>query len=81
MGYGLPVIGKAIVALATVWPIVVFGRILDRFGKGLRGAPRDALIADAAGYGVYMALTEGINKALIALAILSRFVDLEKSRK
>ena len=47
LGYGLPVIGKAIVALATVWPIVVFGRILDRFGKGLRGAPRDALIADA----------------------------------
>ena len=47
LGYGLPVIGKAIVALATIWPIVVFGRILDRFGKGLRGAPRDALIADA----------------------------------
>lgn len=47
IGYGLPVLGKAIVALATVWPMVVFGRILDRFGKGLRGAPRDALIADA----------------------------------
>ena len=47
LGYGLPVIGKAIVALATIWPIVVLGRILDRFGKGLRGAPRDALIADA----------------------------------
>ena len=47
LGYGLPVIGKAIVALATGWTIVVFGRILDRFGKGLRGAPRDALIADA----------------------------------
>ncbi len=47
IGYGLPVLGKAIVALATVWPMVVFGRILDRFGKGLRSAPRDALIADA----------------------------------
>lgn len=47
IGYGLPVLGKAIVALASVWPMVVFGRILDRFGKGLRGAPRDALIADA----------------------------------
>lgn len=46
-GYGLPVIGKAIIALATVWPLVVGGRLLDRFGKGLRGAPRDALIADA----------------------------------
>lgn len=46
-GYGLPVVGKAIIALANVWPLVVGGRLLDRFGKGLRGAPRDALIADA----------------------------------
>ncbi len=46
-GYGLPVIGKSMIALATVWPLVVGGRLLDRFGKGLRGAPRDALIADA----------------------------------
>ena len=46
-GYGLPVIGKSIIAMANVWPIVLGGRLLDRFGKGLRGAPRDALIADA----------------------------------
>jgi MFS family permease len=46
-GYGLPVLGKTIIAAATVWPLVVTGRLLDRFGKGLRGAPRDALIVDA----------------------------------
>jgi len=46
-GYGLPVVGKAIIAMATIWPLVFGGRLLDRFGKGLRGAPRDALIADA----------------------------------
>ena len=46
-GYGLPVVGKATIALATAWPLVLGGRLLDRFGKGLRGAPRDALIADA----------------------------------
>jgi MFS family permease len=46
-GYGLPVLGKAVIALATVWPLVLGGRLLDRFGKGLRGAPRDALISDA----------------------------------
>jgi MFS family permease len=45
-GYGLPVLGKSVIALATVWPLVLAGRLLDRFGKGLRGAPRDALIAD-----------------------------------
>jgi len=46
MGYGLPVLGKAIIALSTVWPLLMGGRLLDRFGKGLRGAPRDALITD-----------------------------------
>ena len=46
-GYGLPVAGKTLIALASAWPLVLCGRLLDRFGKGLRGAPRDALIADA----------------------------------
>lgn len=46
-GYGLPVAGKLIVAGAVAWPMVMLGRSVDRFGKGLRGAPRDALIADA----------------------------------
>lgn len=45
VGYGLPVLGKALIAVATVWPLVMSGRLLDRFGKGLRGAPRDAMIA------------------------------------
>ena len=46
-GYGLPILGKGVISLATAWPVVLGGRLLDRFGKGLRGAPRDALIADA----------------------------------
>ena len=44
-GYGLPVLGKAVVAVATGPYGVLAGRLLDRFGKGLRGAPRDALLA------------------------------------
>jgi len=48
-GYGLPVLGKALLAFATTWPVVLVGRTVDRFGKGMRGSPRDALIADAAG--------------------------------
>lgn len=47
VGYALPVLGKALIAVATGWPAVLGGRLLDRFGKGLRGAPRDALIAGA----------------------------------
>lgn len=48
IGYGLPVIGKSLMALAFAWPMVLAGRLVDRLGKGLRASPRDALIADAA---------------------------------
>jgi MFS family permease len=47
VGYGLPMVGKAMIALATAWGLVLGGRLLDRFGKGLRSAPRDAMIAGA----------------------------------
>ena len=46
-GYGLPVLGKSLIAIAGGWWLVLAGRLLDRLGKGMRGAPRDALIADA----------------------------------
>lgn len=45
LGYGLAALGKAIVAIAGAWPVVLLGRGIDRLGKGVRGAPRDALIA------------------------------------
>ena len=47
MGYGLAAVSKPLLALAAGWPLVLAARVLDRFGKGLRGAPRDALIADS----------------------------------
>jgi MFS family permease len=46
IGYGLPVIGKAILLAAVAWPMVLLGRTVDRVGKGIRSSPRDALIAD-----------------------------------
>ena len=46
-GYGLPVLGKSIIAVVSSPLWILLGRLLDRFGKGLRGAPRDALIVDA----------------------------------
>ncbi len=45
-GYGLAAAGKAVIAIATVWPLVLVGRAIDRLGKGVRGAPRDALLVD-----------------------------------
>lgn len=45
-GYGLAAASKVLVASAVVWPVVLVARVADRIGKGIRGAPRDALIAD-----------------------------------
>jgi len=44
-GYAFAAAGKVLVALAWAWPVVLVGRVVDRFGKGVRSAPRDALIA------------------------------------
>jgi MFS family permease len=46
-GYALAAFTKPLLALAAAWPVVLIARVLDRFGKGLRGSPRDALIADS----------------------------------
>jgi MFS family permease len=43
-GYGMAALGKLIVAAAGAWQGVLVGRVVDRLGKGLRGAPRDALL-------------------------------------
>ena len=45
-GYGLAALSKPLFALATGPLLVFFARFLDRIGKGIRGAPRDALISD-----------------------------------
>jgi MFS family permease len=45
-GYGISAFGKLVLALAGSWPIVLVSRFTDRVGKGLRGPPRDAIIAD-----------------------------------
>ena len=45
-GYALGAITKPLFALAPTIGIVVTARLLDRVGKGVRGAPRDALVAD-----------------------------------
>ena len=44
LGYGLAAVGKVVIALAGAWPVVLAGRVVDRLGKGVRGAPRDALL-------------------------------------
>lgn len=45
-GYGLSSVSKLLIGFAYAWPLVLVARVADRTGKGIRGAPRDALIAD-----------------------------------
>jgi MFS family permease len=63
LGYGLGAISKPIFALALSVYWVLLARFMDRIGKGIRGAPRDALVADltapeirGAAYGLRQAL-------------------------
>lgn len=63
LGYGLSALSKPLFPLAASVPLVLGARFMDRVGKGIRGAPRDALIADVtpegargAAYGLRQAL-------------------------
>jgi MFS family permease len=48
LGYGLGALSKPLFALATSAGLIIIARLADRVGKGIRGAPRDALVADIA---------------------------------
>lgn len=47
-GYALSALAKPVLAVADTWGLVAAVRTADRLGKGIRTAPRDALVADAA---------------------------------
>ena len=62
-GYALSALGKILLALASCWPAVFMLKILERCGKGLRSAPRDAMISESApknsrgrGFGLHRAM-------------------------
>ncbi len=81
-GYGLAAIAKPLLALASGWPLVLAARLLDRFGKGVRGSPRDALIGDSSpaslrgrAFGFHRATDQigAVIGPLLALALLPLF--------
>lgn len=47
IGYGLTPVGQALIALAVSWPLILAGRLVSWFGKGLRGPLRDAIVIQA----------------------------------
>mgnify|MGYP006281857005 CR=1 FL=1 len=77
-GYLLSAAAKTGLAAATVWPHVLALRVGERLGKGLRAAPRDALLASATdggrrgrGFGVHRAMDSAgaVLGALLAFAL------------
>ncbi len=79
-GYGASVAGRIFLAAAAGWGGVLAGRVIDRMGKGIRTAPRDALIAESAHHGIrgrVFGIHRGMDTAgavagvLIAAALLS----------
>jgi MFS family permease len=79
IGYGTSVAAKALYLVATVWPVVLVGRVGDRLGKGIRTSPRDALIADSTApeyrgvaYGFHRAMdtTGAFAGVLVAAAVI-----------
>jgi MFS family permease len=51
LGYSGAALGKILVALAGIWPIVLTGRVVDRLGKGMRSASRDSLLVQGVSSG------------------------------
>jgi len=47
VGYGLTPIGQVLIAMASGWPLLLIGRLVSWFGKGLRGPLRDAIVTQA----------------------------------
>jgi MFS family permease len=47
VGYALTPLGQVLIALALGWPLLLLGRVVSWFGKGLRGPLRDAIVVQA----------------------------------
>jgi len=72
-GYSLSSITKPLFAFANIWSFVLFIRVVERIGKGLRTAPRDAIVAESCdesvrgkAYGLHRAM-DGIGSVLGAI--------------
>ncbi len=45
-GYSFGAVSKLLTGLAYTWPLVLFARVIDRLGKGIRTAPRDSILLE-----------------------------------
>ena len=83
-GYSLSTFARPMIGLAQAWPFVLLARAIDRVGKSVRSAPRDALLADSVdrrSLGAALGWHRGLDSLgavlgpLAAVALLSRYAD------
>ncbi|HLG16813.1 MAG TPA: MFS transporter [Blastocatellia bacterium] len=81
-GYVLTAVSKPMIAFAGGWPVVLGARFAERFGKGIRSAPKDAMLAEstdeihrgrAYGFERAMDYTGAVLGPLIAIALVGGF--------
>lgn len=84
-GYSVSSVARPFIAITTTWPQVFAVRVLDRLGKGVRGAPRDAMLASWATpetrggvYGFHRAMDHA--GAVIGPALASLFLLIYPDR-
>jgi MFS family permease len=80
-GYAISGFCRPLIGLATTWPFVLLFRFIDRIGKGVRGAPRDALVADVttpsnrgASFGFHSAMDDAgaiLGPVIVSLLLLA----------
>jgi MFS family permease len=63
VGYASSAVGKVLLVFANAWGMVLGARVVDRLGKGIRTAPRDALIADSSAEG-QRGMSFGLHRAM-----------------
>ncbi|OYD16200.1 hypothetical protein CH333_03995 [candidate division WOR-3 bacterium JGI_Cruoil_03_44_89] len=62
-GYSMSAVTKPLFAFASIWPIVLIVRVIERIGKGIRTAPRDAIVAESTDRNV-MGKAYGFHRAM-----------------
>lgn len=86
-GYAISGVARPFIGFATLWPTVLVLRVIDRIGKGIRTAPRDALIADVTddsmrgrAYGLHRAMDNAgaVLGPLVATSLLALGLALKE---
>lgn len=84
VGYSFSSLSHLMMALSSTWPLVLFGRVINRAGKGIRTAARDAIITESASkenrglvFGIHRTMDDlgGVVGPLLAVLLLWLSVD------